>query len=542
MQLTASLKQLLQSEKGVKPDATEQEYRKAAYGALAADEGFEAKYLETQKSDESKGGAAIVSALEAINKRLESVENRDNPGKGLRSDAPGLPGNEPAGDDPKGPSMFERSISAGMAERIDSVRIKSAKERYDSTKRAMLFPERTRDNKSHPLAGKPVMDSHYAKNGITPHQIHEPSQLDMAAAGAWIKFGLHQEKGGLSVPHQLRMTDHDWDLVQWMLHECEFSGVVHGGVIGGTEADGAIGLKSQKLTGMTRKALLDDSTSGGLEAAPIFFDDMLITTPLLHSEFYPKVKVVNITRGRRIEGVSMANVTLGAATEGTAITLFNTANFIAAFDTTIFVCMGSIEIGLDFLSDSPIDIASAVATSYQEQQLKWLDDQIVDGDGTTEPEGVLQSSGTTTVNATNGAGGPWTVGDIEALLFGVSKAYKGSTDPSKIGFGSNNTTYRRVRGIAVGTTDQRRVFGMTHEDYKVFERFWGINESFGNREIAFGNWYRYRMYRRAGISVRSTQEGFTAVRSNTMLLTARSRWGGQLEDGAAFALCIDGVS
>jgi HK97 family phage major capsid protein len=275
---------------------------------------------------------------------------------------------------------------------------------------------------------------------------------------------------------------------------------------------------------------------------PIFFDDMLITTPLLHSELFPKVKVVNITRGRRIEGASMSNVTLGAATEGTAITLFATANFIAAFDTTIFVCMGSIEIGLDFLSDSPTDIASAVASSYQEQQLKWLDDQIADGDGTTEPEGIMQAAGTTTVNATNGAGGPWTVGDVEALLFGVSKAYKGGTDPARIGFASNNTTYRRIRGIAVSTTDQRRVFGMTHEDYRIFERFWAINESFGNREAVFGNWFRYRMYRRAGINLRTTQEGFTAVRSNTMLITARSRWGGNLEDGASFAIASDGQS
>lgn len=542
MKVTASLKQLLQSEKGVKPDATEQEIRKACAAALTEDDAFHDKYLATQNDDDAKGGAAVVKMLEQISQRLEKVEGMSNPSKGLRSDAPGMPGGDIEGDNPNGPSLFERAVSAGMAERVDSVRIKTAKERYDSTKRAMLFPDRTRDNKAHPLAGKPVMDSSYAKNGITPHPIYEPSQLDMAAAGAWIKFGLHQEKGGLGIPYKLKMTDHDWDLVQWMLHECEFSGVLHGGEIGGTEADGAIGLKAQKLSPLMRKALIDDSTSGGLEAAPIFFDDMLITTPLLHSELFPKIKVVNITRGRRIEGVSMANVTLGAATEGTAITLFNTANFIAAFDTTIFVCMGSIEIGLDFLSDSPIDIASAVATSYQEQQLKWLDDQIADGDGTTEPEGIMQASGTTTVNATNGAGGGWTVGDIEALLFGVSKAYKGGTDPSRIGFASNNTTYRRVRGIAVGTTDARRVFGMTHEDYIVFSRFWGINESFGNREIVFGNWFRYRMYRRAGISVRSTQEGFTAVRSNTMLLTARSRWGGQLEDGAAFAVCADGQS
>ena len=177
----------------------------------------------------------------------------------------------------------------------------------------------------------------------------------------------------------------------------------------------------------------------------------------------------------------------------------------------------------------------------QQQLLKWLDDQIIDGDGTTEPEGILQASGTTTVNSANGAGGPWTVGDEEALLFGVSKQYK-SGDQGRIGYGANALTYRRVRGIAVGTTDQRRVFGMNHEEYQVFDRFFGINESFGNRDQVFGHFGRYRMYRRLGMTIRSESGGSTLLRSNTMLISARSRWGGQLEDGAAFAVCTDGVS
>jgi HK97 family phage major capsid protein len=549
MKVTASLKQLLQSEKGVKPDASEQEYRKATYAALADEKGhpgFEAKYLETQKDEDTKGGNALVTALETLNKRMEALEGKSNPGGGLSKTAPQMPtgGELPNGSDPNEPSFFEKALGmADFAAGADMApRIKSATERYSGAKSLMVFPDFNKAGRKHPLAGRPVMDSHPASNGIAPHQLSNPSELEMAAAGAWIKFSIHQEKGGIGVPIALKMTDHDRDLVQWILHECEFSGVLKGGSIGGTEADGAIGLKRQKLTPYLRKALIDDAASGGLEAAPIFFDDMLITTPLLHSELFPKVKVVNVTRGRRIEGASMANVTLGAATEGTAITLFNTANFIAAFDTTIFVCMGSIEIGLDFLSDSPIDIAAAVANSYQEQQLKWLDDNISDGDGTTEPEGIMQAAGTTTVNATNAAGGPWTVGDTEALLFGVSKAYKGGTDPSRIGFASNQLTYRRIRGIAVSTTDQRRVFGMNEEDWMLHGRFYGINESFGNREMVFGNWFRYRMYRRAGITVRSTKEGATLVRANTMLLTARSRWGGNLEDGAAFAVCADGQS
>ena len=51
------------SDPGVKPDATEQEIKAAAYRQLAKapadegyEEGFEGKYLETQKDEDAKGG------------------------------------------------------------------------------------------------------------------------------------------------------------------------------------------------------------------------------------------------------------------------------------------------------------------------------------------------------------------------------------------------------------------------------------------------------------------------------------------------------
>ena len=47
------------------------------------------------------------------------------------------------------------------------------------------------------------------------------------------------------------------------------------------------------------KTLIDDATSGGLEAAPIVFDDMVIQTPLLNGELFPLVTTVPLDRGRR---------------------------------------------------------------------------------------------------------------------------------------------------------------------------------------------------------------------------------------------------
>ena len=288
---------------------------------------------------------------------------------------------------------------------------------------------------------------------------------------------------------------------------------------------------------------MDDATSGGLEIAPISFDNALIVIPVLFGEFFPSVNVVNITRGRRIEGGSVASVTINSGgADGTNIPLENTAGFISAFDTTIFVADGAIEFGLDFLSDSPTNIMDLVERDYGNKMLEYLDTQIVTGDGTTEPEGIMNATGTTSVAATNGATGPPTVGDYEGLMFGVAKNYKTGHPNNRIMFGANETTYRRARGIAVGGTDQRRVFGMTHNDYLLFGHPYGINESFTNRQSFFGVMPRYRMYRRLAPSVKVTTEGKTLVRGNLALMTVRGRFGGQVEDGSAFAVTTDGQS
>jgi HK97 family phage major capsid protein len=63
-----------------------------------------------------------------------------------------------------------------------------------------------------------------------------------------------------------------------------------------------------------------------------------------------------------------------------------------------------------------------------------------------------------------------------------------------------------------------------------------INESLGNTKIFYAILKRYRMYRRRGLTIKTTQEGDTLVRRNELLLTAQARYGGQLERGGAAAV------
>lgn len=559
MKLTKAMRSWLVEHKGLSADASDDEFRKAAAEALLDGSLAHDKYVELCKDPDADAAnglektlAAITGSLENLGKRMEGLESKgatptssvsstnETPADGhtpaaepsLKSTAPKAPADESAFD-----KAFGGGESVSNDPNLPAVRVVGAHERYDKSTKAVHFPERTQKGMLHPFAGQRAFEGGDKGRRV----IDAPSDLDQAISGAYIKWAIQSEKGGTQgIPKSLQMTDHDRDLMQYALRECKW-----GGVIGGTgsEDDGAVGLKGDKLTEFQQKAILDDAISGGVEVAPISFDDQVILIPLLNGEFFPRVNVVNITRGRRIEGASMGNVTLSSGgADGTPIPLFNTASFITAFNTDIHVVNGSIEIGLDFLSDSPIDVAGTITAQYGQQLLTWLDEQVCVGDGTTEPEGVLNATGTTTVNSTNGAVGPPTVGDYEGLLFGVPKNYKQGYPANRITYAANETTYQRARGIAVGAGDQRRVFGMNQEDYSVLGHPYGIGEFFTNPQVLFVNWGRYRMYRRLGLTVKVTTEGKELVRNNFMLITARARYGGQLEDGAAAAVMTDAQS
>jgi HK97 family phage major capsid protein len=292
------------------------------------------------------------------------------------------------------------------------------------------------------------------------------------------------------------------------------------------------------LTPREQKAIIDDATSGGLEAAPIVFDDQVIQTPLLHGELFPLVNQIPIERGRRIEGVATGTVTSSwGGIDATNITLFTTTSYITAFDTTIYRWQGAIQIGLDFLSDTPIDFGAHVTAQYGERLLEDMDTVIATGNGTDRPEGVMQRTGVTAVNF----GNTTSIGNYESLRFAVAKPEHRSDLMASAVFCGNETSYMRVKALPVGAADARRLFGTGnfgtsgYDNYGIMDRPFKINESLTNRQIFYCLLKRYRMYRRRGLTMRTSQEGDTLIRGNLMLITCTARYGGQLERGACAA-------
>ena len=400
------------------------------------------------------------------------------------------------------------------------VRVKGAHEQYSTQKSAAMYPQHTKKGGSHPLAGQPIQDfTNYGR------QIDTPSDLDKAVAGAWAKFTIAASQRGSKQLAFMSMNDHDKGLLMHAIKEMSWGGASDGG----DWAD----IANRKLTDFEQKALIDDATSGGLEAAPIAFDDMVIQTPLLTGELFPRVNTVPLDRGRRVEGVATGTVTASwGGIDDTAISLFNTASYVSAFDTTIYRWEGAIHIGLDFLSDTPIDFGAHITQQYGERLMEDLDDVIAAGNGTTQPEGVINKSGTTSVNF----GGSTSLGNYESLRFGVSKAEHNGGFGASACFVGTETSYQRARAIPVGASDARRLGGMDYSSYRWMERDYALNESLTNAQIAYFIGKRYRMYRRRGLTMRTSTEGDTLIRKNAMLIVATARWGGQLERGAVAAV------
>lgn len=419
----------------------------------------------------------------------------------------------------------------------DAPRVKSVIERFTDNRTTATYDKSGNAAIVKMFGGQPVQ----APSGSGMYTLDMPTERSKAIVGAWFKLLVNRDcrSTGRSVPWQFKMNEQDMALCQYAAHECRFVGPV--GYRGGENADHWFD-GEKAISDLHIKTLLDDSTSGGLEAVPIEFDAAVILTPLLQGELFPYVNITNVSR-RRIEAAAIGNPTVSWGTaEGTAIGLFNTDSFISAFDNNIYPVTGAMELGRDFLSDSPLNIGGIIQQNYGNIFRQEMDNVVATGDGTSQPEGLFTASGVTTVTPGGGAGATPEVGDYEGLMFTVAKEYMqeaGMPLASRAMFIGTQTSYQRARGIPVdGSADERRIFGMNQMDYRLFDFRYAINESLTNAQIGFFCMNRYRMYRRQGLEVQVVRGDVHSVRTNTETVVVRARFGGALEQAAAGAKIV----
>jgi HK97 family phage major capsid protein len=240
--------------------------------------------------------------------------------------------------------------------------------------------------------------------------------------------------------------------------------------------------------------------------------------------------------------------------EGTEVALFDTSSFVAAINTTIYPVMAAIEIGRDELADTPAELGRMVTENVGMRLASELDKVCAVGNGTTQPQGIFNASGTASFNADNTTAGPPTINDYMSMMFSVAKQYRVAA--YRPAFISNDVSYQRSRAVQVAqktafwngatatSVNQLPVFSPLNDvqNYVTMGTPHRINQSIGNSDIAYGALAKYRMYRRQGFEVRWVTEGVELARRNTVMLVVRGRFGAQVVDPSAFCLCTDAQS
>jgi HK97 family phage major capsid protein len=409
-----------------------------------------------------------------------------------------------------------------MSKQATPEQVYGGRKSYNVKAPSSMYSEK-RFTASHAKTGMPVVDP------IRGRECESMSEGSKARAGVLLKA--LARKAGV---WRGQLTEHEENLLSETAVEHDWCGHCFG------EYHDRIG------GDMGIKALIEDSTSGGIEIVPREFDADVITFPLLSGELFPLVDLKPVPRGRRIEGASISTPTMSwGGYDQSEIALFNTASMVAGIDTTIFAIDAAVEVGRDFLSDSPVAVGETLTALVGERLQAELDKVIATGNGTTQPEGLFTASGVTTVASDNGNVGPPTLNDYETLMFSIGKQYR-RKDLAPV-FVSNDTSYQRSRAIRidpnVATTDQRPVFGLEAvNSYMTIDWPHKISNDLANTRIAFGCMKRYRMYRRLGLSIEWSQEGSYLKRHNLALLIVRGRFGGKVMDANAFAKIIDAQS
>jgi HK97 family phage major capsid protein len=268
---------------------------------------------------------------------------------------------------------------------------------------------------------------------------------------------------------------------------------------------------------------------------------------LLHGELFPHVDVRDLPRGRRVEGGSVGNPTVSwGQGDNTEVSLFNTADLVAALDSTVFGCAVAIEVGRDFLSDAAVDVGTILTANIGQRLQAELDLKIANGNGSSEPEGIFTASSIDTVTPDNTTTGPPTLADYLDLLFGIDKQYRNRA--FRPTFISNDTTFQRSRAIKVDASgddhDQRPVMSPLTEvnSYQTLGWPHAVQNDIANGRCAFGALSKYRLYRRKGLEIRFVDGGRELARKNLVLLVARARFAGRVMDTDAFVKWTNGQS
>jgi HK97 family phage major capsid protein len=504
MNLNDTLKAHAFSKLGVSSDADDEAITKAYSDALATGTITQDEIARMGKEDKKTTSAALKETVAtAVSEAMAPVvESLAGIAKSLERPV----------------EQKAKATNAAAMEALDcktSPRVKDPIERYCQTKSRVHYPHTTLMGQAHPNAGQPLQ--------LEGRAVDTLSDADMAVIGAVMRQRLAHGAG-----QSARISEHDRQLREYAAHKMTWCGEA---------TDGGKEYQGELLDDMGRKAVLDDTTSGGSYVIPEVLDLNFITTPILSGELSPYVNMQTLPRGSSVQAPIYTDFSFAATAEGSAITLVSTSGLITQFTCTIFPVRAVIEMGRNWLSDTPINFGRWFTQRGGLKLMEWMDEQIAIGDGTTEPEGIFTtSSGITTVPSVNGTSGPFLLEDLRNMQTGLTKAFRSTAPKTSIRFVTLDVTYKYISLVQIGgSSDLRPLFVPvnTFGDYILDSYPVSINENITSAQIVFAHLGFYNMYRRQGLETQFTREGVTLMRSNTEAMSLTARYGGKIANAAA---------
>jgi len=512
MKITAALRSYLTEKHGMAVDASDDVAAAKAGEALATSELTLEKLTELSAEPKSAEDRLADMVGNAVSKAVDAAMEKAKPVVAMSTvdESFNVNDNLPKGD-PDPNEVFK--AAADHSAQNEHIRVKKASERYSGTKTVLKYDSQDKWNRK----GNDVV---FLERG-RERTIDDLSEQEWAKMSAWLMWSFR--KAGLkgiteAVPSD--MWEHFGQLVKEITHEDTF--------VGQFDAHDTKG-GHYKLSDFQRKTVLDESgTSGGGNAVPEWFDTAIIRTPLLHGELFPYVDVVPVARGGAADSASIGTPTFVSTASGSSVAEFSTSSFVAAFDTSFFPMTCAITFGLDFLSDAVPNFAQLVADQIGQEHLRWLDEQIAIGDGTTEPQGIFVASNTAVSGITN-TFSTLTYNDILEILFTINKAHRLAFGGQNTRLVMNDAQYKELLQISVNSEANHPTFGVNAaKDYMIAGYPVSVEGNISNGNLGLCNLKGYRLYRRQGLQFQVETGGKTLMLDNEQLLLARARYGGSL--------------
>lgn len=490
--MSIALKNYLAEKHGLKAEASDADVNAEASRLVKSGELALEKYSELTKPSADPMDRLVGAMEKAVGKAISPLMEKMA---------------HPVDKTEKGKHRSERNEFGGESMIIpdgSTIETKRASSWYSDSKSALHFPEH------HWKSGEQIL--------MQGRPMDAPSHRELAMAGAVMKGRIAKAAGMFD-----KMNDHDLDLIQEACRVLKWSG--DASRIGGPP----ILYQGENLLDEHVKTIFATSTSGGDTYIPQVLEDQIVIARLLMGELTPYVDIQSIPKGTSVDTPSFTQLTIGWGTNEAAgaISPQSTTSLLSKANSPVFVCQGALEMGRDFISDTPLQVMQTVTKSYNDNVQAQLDYVIAIGDGTTQPLGLFTISGPTSVASTNGSAGSFAVADVENMIKALGKQYRTTKSPT-IRWVSNDTTYWRTRAIPVGASDARRVFGQSYEDYMLAGRPYSVQNDIGNTKLGFGDLSQYRMWNRPGVEIQVEQSGRTLVLANTIMVVLRTRWAGRL--------------